>query len=138
MGNVSSILQLLLQTLESQLMALKRVVRGIILTLRKGSTCWRHHVVQQKEDNVALLKKQSEIQKVTPILTVALDLCEKNSGSKSNQKELGCFGSIGEWDVLSRRIDCSQKMNTMVGLAKDRFKMNVNTLWNLIFCNKKS
>jgi len=40
---------------------------GIILTLSKGSTGWSHRVVQQKEDKVALLKKQSEIQKVTHI-----------------------------------------------------------------------
>jgi len=48
MGDVFSALQLLLQTLESRLMALKRVLRGIIPTLSKGSTGWSHHVVQQK------------------------------------------------------------------------------------------
>jgi len=56
MGNVSSALQLLLQTLESRLMALKRVVWGIILTPSKVSTDWRHRVVQKKEDKVVLLK----------------------------------------------------------------------------------
>jgi len=102
MGNVSSALQLLLQTLESRLMALKRVVRGIIPTPSKGSTGWRHRVVQQKEDKVAFLKKQSEIQKVTHILTVALDLCERNSGSKGNQKELG---SQLWFNVLDRLVN---------------------------------
>jgi hypothetical protein len=105
MGNVSSALQLLLQTLESRLMTLKRVIRGVVPTPIKGTGFgWRHHrsVQQQKEDKAATLKKETEIKHVQHILVVALDLCERNSGSNTDKRE---HGSQLWFNVLDRLVN---------------------------------
>jgi len=95
MGNVSSALQLMLQTLEGRMMALKRVVRGLSTAAyeseKDGDGKRRFGLVGRGNEKssgggrggaaAATSLKDSEIEAVRQILTVALDLCERNSGS---------------------------------------------------------
>ena len=102
MGNVSSALQLMLQTLEGRLMTLKRVVRG--LSLSSYDTRGRFKYERNKLDThtiVASLHQGKESQAVCQILTFGLDLCERNSGSTSNSEH----GSQLWFNVLDRLIN---------------------------------
>lgn len=102
MGNVSSALQLMLQTLEGRLMTLKRVVRG--LSLSSYGTKGRLKFSRNKVDTqkmVANLHQEKESQAVQQILTFGLDLCERNSGSSSQTEH----GSQLWFNVLDRLIN---------------------------------
>ena len=102
MGNVSSALQLMLQTLEGRLMMLKRVVRG--LSLSPYGTKGRLQFIRNKVDThkmVAKLHQEKESQAVQQILTFGLDLCERNSGASSQHEH----GSQLWFNVLDRLIN---------------------------------
>eukprot|EP00550_Attheya_septentrionalis_P011433 CAMPEP_0198305396 /NCGR_PEP_ID=MMETSP1449-20131203/57882_1 /TAXON_ID=420275 /ORGANISM="Attheya septentrionalis, Strain CCMP2084" /LENGTH=1809 /DNA_ID=CAMNT_0044007929 /DNA_START=135 /DNA_END=5564 /DNA_ORIENTATION=- len=107
-GNVSSALQLMLQTFEGRMMTLKRVIRGMgtsgsvlgMSSKRRGIGAGG----EQKENEVpeSQLKREHEIQGVKQILIVALDLCERNSGATSAKSE---HGSQLWFNVLDRLIN---------------------------------
>lgn len=83
MGNVSSAIQLILQTLESRLMALKRTIRGLGVDSfrRQAGNRFEHgHVYAFASSDTSVQSKQDrDIEAVTRILVVALDICERNS-----------------------------------------------------------
>eukprot|EP01083_Nonionella_stella_P075429 205069_1 len=102
MGNVSSALQLMLQTLEGRLMTLKRVVRGLSLSSSFGRR--RMKIGRTKDvtrQMVSSLHRERESHAVNQMLTVALDLCERNSGPSSNSEH----GSQLWFNVLDRLIN---------------------------------
>ena len=105
MGNVSSALQLILQTLESRMMGLKRTIRGM------GTDFFRQHTSRTltqrwKKGEVSSSdffdKQEKEVDGVKRILIVALDLCERNSGTFSKRTE---HGSQLWFNVLDRLIN---------------------------------
>jgi hypothetical protein len=106
MGNVSSALQLILQTLESRMMGLKRTIRGM------GTDFFNKYIPPKnpgqrwkKRDNVTSKSydaTEKEIEGVKRILVVALDLCERNSGTYSSRTE---HGSQLWFNVLDRLIN---------------------------------
>jgi vacuolar protein sorting-associated protein 8 len=83
MGKVTNALQLILQTLEARMMGLKRTIRGV------GVDSIRNHTNRpfapgkpSRGTTVTFPSKlESEVDGVRRILIVALDLCERNSGS---------------------------------------------------------
>ena len=106
MGNVSSALQLMLQTLEARLMGLKRVVRSIGSESgsnhrRKGSHLSASSTGSNRRGANANLKGseatsitgndnyKKELEKVKQSLVVALDLCERNSGASKPRADHG-------------------------------------------------
>ena len=106
MGNVSSALQLILQTLESRMMGLKRTIRGMgtefynrYTARRKPAFPWKKREVKSSE---AFDITEREIGGVKRILIVALDLCERNSGTFSSRTE---HGSQLWFNVLDRLIN---------------------------------
>ena len=105
MGNVSSALQLILQTLESRMMGLKRTIRGM------GTEFFRQHSARtltqrwkkRDPDSSEMFDKQEkEVEGLKRILVVALDLCERNSGTFSSRTE---HGSQLWFNVLDRLIN---------------------------------
>ena len=105
MGNVSSALQLILQTLESRMMGLKRTIRGM------GTDFFRQHSARtltqrwKKRDpgsSEMFDKQEKEVEGLKRILVVALDLCERNSGTFSARTE---HGSQLWFNVLDRLIN---------------------------------
>jgi WD40 repeat protein len=102
MGNVSSALQLMLQTLEGRLMTLKRVIRGLSLSTHqnKGTKFFTRRSLNAR-CIVANLSKGKEFQGVRQILTFGLDLCERNSGPSSNNDH----GSQLWFNVLDRLMN---------------------------------
>jgi len=112
MGNVSSALQLMLQTLESRMMTLKRVVRGMTTStaiidpkLSSSSSSSNHKwrfSGREKDEAIEKAKRDKEIKGVTQILVVALDLCERNSGHEAAKRE---HGSQLWFNVLDRLIN---------------------------------
>jgi hypothetical protein len=105
MGNVSSALQLILQTLEGRMMCLKRTIRGM------GTDFYRSNASRQflsdwnKEESKATeqqQKQEREVERVKRILVVALDICERNSGSATSRSE---HGSQLWFNVLDRLIN---------------------------------
>ena len=107
MGNVSSGLQLILQTLESRMMGLKRIIRGMgtTSTYSRYHAGIRHHKLVASSNSVAdalMGATEREIQGVKRILIVALDLCERNSGTFSSRTE---HGSQLWFNVLDRLIN---------------------------------
>ncbi|KAL3926311.1 MAG: hypothetical protein SGBAC_013526, partial [Bacillariaceae sp.] len=105
MGNVSSALQLILQTLESRMMNLKRTIRGMgteainLFNARNSSKRWRKSETPMP---ASYKKQEKEIEGVKRILVVALDVCERNSGNFSNRTE---HGSQLWFNVLDRLIN---------------------------------
>ena len=81
LGNVTSALQLILQTLEGRMMTLKKVVRANPTSVDKQirSTAGR------KERNVGGERKEAEVQGMKQMLMAALELCERNYGSEQNE-----------------------------------------------------
>jgi len=105
MGNVSSALQLILQTLEGRMMGLKRTIRGM------GTEFFRSNASRQflsdwnKEESKATeqqQKQEREVDRVKRILVVALDICERNSGTATSRSE---HGSQLWFNVLDRLIN---------------------------------
>jgi hypothetical protein len=83
-GNVSSALQLLLQTLESRIVALKRVIRSTShqtsSTLKPQGTEGLSSTRSRKDAaDEACPPHQTAVQRTKDILAAALDLCERNS-----------------------------------------------------------
>ena len=104
MGHVSSALQLILQTLESKMMSLKRTIRGMGLDLHLPSS---NFFRGRKSNNTSLLsslneKQEKEVEGVKRLLVVALDLCERNSRTYSSTSE---HGSQLWFNVLDRLIN---------------------------------
>jgi hypothetical protein len=105
LGNVSGALQLVLQTLESRLMNLKRTVRGIGVDVFRTN---RLSLTSHHKGSVILnsLSRSSQatkdVERVRRILTVALDLCERNAGTLSSRSE---HGSQLFFNVLDRLIN---------------------------------
>ena len=110
MGNVSSALQLILQTLESRMMGLKRTIRGMgtsdFLSSKYTSGAHRGTPSQRWKKQQTLYhpdgKQAKEIEGVKRILIVALDLCARNSGTFSSRTE---HGSQLWFNVLDRLIN---------------------------------
>ena len=107
MGNVSSALQLILQTLEGRMMSLKRTIRGMgpdvvkqPLLSRLIKSDWKTeeltHTAAQQE------RQENEVNGINQMLVVALDLCERNSGTSSPLSE---HGSQLWFNVLDRLIN---------------------------------
>jgi len=106
MGNVSSALQLMLQTLESRMMSLKRIVRGMSDNNNNNSSNAiksgrQRNSKKVEEKSAARVKRETEIQSVKQILVVALDLCERNSGPTARIEH----GSQLWFNVLDRLIN---------------------------------
>ena len=106
MGNISSALQLILQTLESRMMALKRTIRGMGTDFFRSQTNrsvgQRYSKKKSSTTSAIFGKQQKEVDGVKRILVVALDLCERNSGTFSNRTEQG---SQLWFNVLDRLIN---------------------------------
>jgi len=105
MGNVSSGLQLLLQTLESRMMHLKRTTRGMgtemfssLASSRFLSDRIRNNPISSEQK----AKQQKEIDGLKHFLGVALDLCQRNSGAGMTRSE---YGSQLWFNVLDRLIN---------------------------------
>ena len=105
MGNVSSALQLILQTLESRMMNLKRTIRGMstdfvkTFNARASAHRWKKIEMPMSE---SYQRQEKEIDGVKRILVVALDVCERNSGNVSSRTE---HGSQLWFNVLDRLIN---------------------------------
>ena len=111
MGNISSALQLILQTLEGRLMSLKRTLRGLEVGLYyRPQTMMRFGGSDSRGYNAGSMglhqlpsKQEKEAEGVRRILVVALDLCERNSSSyNATQTE---HGSQLWFNVLDRLIN---------------------------------
>jgi hypothetical protein len=105
MGNVSSALQLILQTLEGRMMGLKRTIRGMGTEYFRSSASRQFLSDWKKEEAKAMeqrRKQEREVERVKRILVVALDLCERNSGATSSRTE---HGSQLWFNVLDRLIN---------------------------------
>jgi len=104
MGNVSGALQLILQTLEGRMMSLKRTIRGMgVDVFRQRST--RHFLNGNNRESASAelpSKQEKEVEGVKRILVVALDLCERNSGTFATRSEQG---SQLWFNVLDRLIN---------------------------------
>lgn len=108
MGNVSSALQLILQTLETRMMTLKRTIRGMgVEVIRQQSN---RRFAQSRHSSVMTLptKLEREVEGVRRILVVALDVCERNSGTftSSAESKVSKFKRGELWfNVLDRLIN---------------------------------
>jgi hypothetical protein len=103
MGNVSSALQLMLQTLEGRMMTLKRVIRGLGTGHSKPKYHISRHFLDSPDHKNAepIASQDVETDAVRQILTVTLDLCERNSGSSFKTEH----GSQLWFNVLDRLIN---------------------------------
>eukprot|EP00814_Leptocylindrus_danicus_P021815 CAMPEP_0116031738 /NCGR_PEP_ID=MMETSP0321-20121206/17735_1 /TAXON_ID=163516 /ORGANISM="Leptocylindrus danicus var. danicus, Strain B650" /LENGTH=356 /DNA_ID=CAMNT_0003507005 /DNA_START=147 /DNA_END=1217 /DNA_ORIENTATION=- len=81
MGNVTSALQLILQTLEGRMMTLKKVVRASLSSVEKPI----RGTAGRKERDAGEERKEVEIQGMKQMLMAALELCERNYGSEQNE-----------------------------------------------------
>ena len=105
MGNVSSALQLILQTLEGRMMGLKRTVRGMSTEFYRSSASRQFLSDWNKEESKVTeqqQKQEREVERVKRILVVALDICERNSGTATSRSE---HGSQLWFNVLDRLIN---------------------------------
>lgn len=105
MGNVTSALQLILQTFESRMMALKRTVRGLGPGAFSSPASSRRFLLDMKDDagvSAQEVRQMKEVEGVKRILIVALDLCERNSGVKTGGSHQG---SQLWFNVLDRLIN---------------------------------
>jgi len=109
MGNVTSALQLILQTMESRMMGLKRTIRGLGTDYfekyyPRGLSKHDRHIRRENLNPELYGKQEKEIEGVKRILVVALDVCERNSGSFSSRTETE-HGSQLWFNVLDRLIN---------------------------------
>ena len=105
MGNVTSALQLILQTFESRMMALKRTVRGLGPGAFSNSVPSRRFVHDKKGDpdvSAQEIRQLKEVEGVKRILIVALDLCQRILGAKTAGSHQG---SQLWFNVLDRLIN---------------------------------
>jgi len=136
MGNVSSALQLMLQTLEGRMMTLKRVVRGLSTSssypLSSRKMMRRNHI---RKTNSHAYHDIKETQSVRQILTVALDLCERNSSTSSDKSG---HGSQLWFNVLDRLINAKgflrlskelpEHCEIMLNVLSDLLKMTMQRM----------
>lgn len=87
MGNVSSALQLILQTLETRMMTLKRTIRGMGVDAIRHQSSRRYSQSRHSSLMALPTKQEREVEGVRRILVVALDVCERNSGTFSSSIE---------------------------------------------------
>lgn len=99
-GKVSSALQLLLKTLESRIVALKRVIRSMPAL---QASCSLKPEVKKEAAEDEFQPHRIAVQRVKDILAVALDLCERNSGV-SGVEHLEEHGPHLWFDVLDNLI----------------------------------
>ena len=130
MGNVSSALQLMLQTLEGRMMTLKRVVRGLSTSSSSYSNpsrkvIRRNHVIKTAK---SAYHDTKEAQLVRKILTVALDLCERNSSSSASNSG---HGSQLWFNVLDRLINAKGFLRLSKELP-EHSEIMLNVLSNLL------
>ncbi len=105
MGNVTSALQLILQTMETRMMNLKRTIRGMSTDYFDKYYSKHRHLTKRNRIHPELSsKQQKEIDGLKKILTVALDVCERNSGSFSS-RTVTEHGSQLWFNVLDRLIN---------------------------------
>ena len=105
MGNVTSALQLILQTMETRMMNLKRTIRGMSTDYFDKYYSKHRHLTKRNKIHPELSgKQQKEIDGLKKILTVALDVCERNSGSFS-RRTVTEHGSQLWFNVLDRLIN---------------------------------
>ena len=107
MGNVSSALQLILQTLEGRMMGLKRTIRGMGTDVFKQPVSTRQFMSDWQKEEIAQtiaqqVRQEKEVEGLKQMLVVALDLCERNSGVSSPHSE---HGSQLWFNVLDRLIN---------------------------------
>ena len=88
MGKVTNALQLVLQTLKTRMMGLKRTIRSLTSDVIRNHTS-RPFTHGNKSRNVSSFpsKHENEVHNVRQILIVALDLCERNSRSLTPANE---------------------------------------------------
>lgn len=90
LGNVSSALQLLLQTLEGRLMIVKRKVRGLNLhSYFTGRVSPQAYIIRNDTDALIDVVTTKEFQSAKVILDATLDLCERNSKLSGSSPENG-------------------------------------------------
>jgi hypothetical protein len=105
MGNVTSALQLILQTMEARMMNLKRTIRGMSTDYFDKYYSKHRQLTKRNLIHPELYSKQEkEIEGLKKILTVALDVCERNSGSFSS-RTVTEHGSQLWFNVLDRLIN---------------------------------
>ena len=105
MGNVTSALQLILQTMETRMMNLKRTIRGMSTDYFDKYYSKHRQLTKRNPVSPELIgKKEKEIEGLKKILTVALDVCERNSGSSSS-RTVTEHGSQLWFNVLDRLIN---------------------------------
>jgi vacuolar protein sorting-associated protein 8 len=84
MGKVTNALQLILQTLETRMMSLKRAIRSLSVEMIRSQTHRSFSVGRQIGQSTSAVvlrsKHEMDVLGVRRILIVALDLCERNSG----------------------------------------------------------
>ena len=127
-GNISSALQLILQTLEGRLMSLKRTLRGMEVDMLN-----HHHIMRFGPNQGAAMshlprKQAQEADGVRRILVVALDLCERNSGSYNSQAE---HGSQLWFNVLDRLINAKGFLR-LVNEQRDHARLMEEVLNDLL------
>ncbi|KAL3919253.1 MAG: hypothetical protein SGILL_003847, partial [Bacillariaceae sp.] len=110
MGNVTSALQLILQTMESRMMNLKRTIRGLGTDYfekyyHRGIPKHDRLAKQKDRDAKPYGKQEREIEGLKRILIVALDVCERNSGSCASSRTEIEHGSQLWFNVLDRLIN---------------------------------
>lgn len=141
MGNVSSALQLILQTLETRMMALKRTIRGMgVEVIRQQSN--RRYAQGRHSAGLSLPTKQErEVEGVRRILVVALDVCERNSGTfSSNASNKDSKFTHGElwFNVLDRLINAKgflrlskeqpEHANVMAGVLSELLRLTMQRM----------
>ena len=106
MGNVSAALQLILQTLETLMMNLKRTIRGLGVEKIRQQAPRRYG---NRDCKLITLprKQEAEVANVRRILVVALDVCERNSGNFASTVDGASKFSRGDlwFNVLDRLIN---------------------------------
>ena len=89
MGKVTNALQLVLQTLETRMMGLKRTIRSLSSDVVRNHTGRPFTQGNNKSRSTSSLpsKHENDVHNVRRILVVALDLCERNSRSLTPANE---------------------------------------------------
>jgi len=141
MGNVSSALQLILQTLETRMMGLKRTIRGMGVEVIRQHNNRRYSHARHSSAMVLSTKQEREAEGVKRILVVALDLCERNSGtfSSSGESTDSKFKHGELWfNVLDRLINAKgflrlskeqpEHANVMAGVLSELLRLTMQRM----------
>ena len=105
MGKVTNALQLVLETLETRMMGLKRTIRSLPSDVVRNHTS-RPFIHGNESRNISSLpsKHENEVHNVRRILVVALDLCERNSRSVTPANESAKYKQSELWFSLLDRL----------------------------------